>query len=355
VLRLVIALALAFDERTIRLPPSPVGAAWEAVGPETLPRAGLAADWPAWSERGPAAWGASEPWRRWVALLCAEASAARADPARRAALAVLARRQGRYQDAWTHASACAESPEVLAALVPRLALGLDASAPLGAGATILALPDGVRLAPALPPEDPALGAGIRALIGQRLEVAALAVGSAQIALTLEVEPDGLSIDLRHLSGGSARVQLELPLPAQVAFEAVYADWERSEESERVLTFTLDAEEPEHSAWARFAPLAHGWPTARPPATEAGAPHLTALASWVVLQEAGPALPHLVELSRTLEALFGCPCAFACGSQPPLESAREPLVLRFRGDTSDEPKLSSILSLAEAWALAGARR
>jgi hypothetical protein len=325
----------------VSVPPGRVAELLESL-PAELAALELPAPWPAWDERSASGWGGELAWRRWVELLRAERAGASGSAERRAELARLARLQGRDGDAWEHLLAVASEPARVAALLPLFVPGVPEAA---LGAMRLpegSLPDGVLLAPALPPcDDPSFG--LRCLAGTRLEARDFALGAARCALKLSVERDGLEVALRHLSGGPARVRVRPPLPRGVDAGLLFADWER-QEGHAPVEFTLSAEAPEHSLWLTFHPPSARWPK---PRLETLAPEV-AQREVVVLSPYGDE-PHFARFAEALGELLGVPSALArAGSRP--RGVLAPIALHLSDELDAERKWLDVLGLAEAFAL-----
>lgn len=327
-------------ERTaagLRLPAGRVAELLAALAPDE-PERDFELGWPAWSDRSLAGWGGERAWRRWVELLRAEAAGASA-PERRAELAVLARLQGRDGEAWEHLRACAREPGLVAALLPLFSPGVPPEW-LGRNDP---LPDGVLLAPALPPSDEPR-AGLRFLAGTRIERLEFAVGAARLALRVSVDRDGLEVSVRHLGGGATRVRVLPPLPRGIDPGQLLADWEKLPGHVGPVEFVLDAEASEHSLWLAFLPPAERWPS---PPVEALRP--PAPGSEIVLVSARDGEPLLARFAEALSELLGVPAAVrAPGFRSRAEL--EPLVMRFGDGSRAERKLLEYIGLAEAFAL-----
>lgn len=328
----------------VALPPGRVAEMLERIGdaPALDGASVLGAPWPAWDDRSRAGWGGEPAWRRWVELVRAEAQGASV-PARRAQLAVLARLQGRDGDAWAHLLACEPEPGLVAFLLPHFSPGVPREF-LGRDlAREGALSDGVLLAPALPPaEDPR--AGLRWLAGTSIERREFALGAARCALELSVDRDGLEVSVRHLSGGTARVRVQAPLPRGIEPGMQFADWEKLPGHEGPVEFELDAESGEHSLWLTFRPPELRWPSPPRSALRALAP-----GREIRLESPRGDEPHLVRFAEALSELLGVP-ARACAPGTPLGPGLEPLVLRFDPGPAGERMLADFIGLAEAFVL-----
>jgi len=344
---------VALPDGAVSLSPGRTAELLRGVDGSAGPKAPLVLDWPAWSDRSGAAWGGEIAWRRWVELVRAEAAAQAPEPARRARLAALARLQGRDSDAWHHLEACASDPGTVAALFPLFLPGVPAEL-LGHGPP---WPEGVLLAPALPPTDEEQ-ATLRGLFGRVLEHRAVAIGGALVSLRVDVDRDGVGVELANRSGVPVRVRVRPPMPLGVEPAVLFADWEKRLPSEREVEFLLeplaptpDQPEPapsEHSLWLTFHAPEAPWP--HPLASDV-AP-LFPGRELVLVSPRGDE-PHLVCCADALSELLGLRTRLARagaerGSLRPGEL--EPVVLRLDEPGSAERKLASLLGQAEAFAL-----
>lgn len=323
----------------VSLPPGAIAALLETVDLEG-PQAELDLRWPDWTDRGPGGWGGVAPWRRWVELVRAEAAASAPDAKRRAALATLARAQGRDADAWQHLLACAADPGVVAALFPLFLPGVPADVLAGGEPW----PEDVLLRPALPPTDDPRG-GLRVLRGLSLEHAGFGVGGARVALALRVDGDGCGVTLRHLSGPMVRVRARPPLPRGVDPGLLFVDWERTDPGAELPSLTLTAEEPEHSVWITFHRPKERWPAPLEPR-----PGLDRELVLVVPEEDGA----LRRSAEALGELLEMPVRVV-RERPAQGEGPEPLVLSFDEPAGRERKWIAMLGQAEDFVLGRARR
>lgn len=235
------------ESAKIELPPGRASEVASKIGKETRPAAlpALADD----------AWGSPATWRRFAELLQSESTARAPDPASRAQLARLALLQHRWEDAWALFADCAESPSVLAALLPRFLPGAASSETLA---------DGAVLSPALPPlaaGEPEVPRGYVQRRAMRIE--GLAVGSARLALKVSVEGEGVEIDVEHLSGGPAKLSVLIPDDPDFAFADEYVDWMRQEKLGIPHELSIQPGDEAHTLYARFEPRKSEWPTLLP--------------------------------------------------------------------------------------------
>lgn len=222
--------ALAPDEKPIDLP-AELGAAGRVPGPT--------AD--AWNQPG--------TWTRWADLVDAESRASTPDPARRAELALLALDQERWDDAWRELEVCAATRGWLAALLPRFLPGAPAGSPAALGGRTGRLPDGVVLAPSLPPRTPDAASG--RVDRRAMRIDDLAIGDAVVELKVSVEAEGVQVDVTHRSGGPARFSLRIPEPADFAIAQEYVDWYRQDAVRVAHSLEVKPGDPTHTFYGRF--------------------------------------------------------------------------------------------------------
>jgi hypothetical protein len=322
----------------------PAGAVAELLERVDLasPRAGLDLRWPRWSGADAASegvrWSDAAPWERWVELVRAEAAATTPDPARRAALAALAREQGRDHDAWRHLRACASDPSTVAALFPLFLPGIPAEL-AGRPAP---WPAGILLRPALPPLE-GTRSSLRGLAGLALEHADVRVGGARFSLRVDVDHDGLGVTLNHRSGEAVDVRVEPPVLPGVEIDTYFADWEKLAPTEQAARFQLSADAPEHSLWASFQPPEARWP-APPIDTIAPLQHERVLVLVRDHEEA-----RLERCAAALGLLLGV-TARVERSTPADAGWLEPWLVELDGPRA-EAKLVTVIGLAEGLVLA----
>jgi len=331
------------------LPADAAPVAWIALGDVAGPDA---AAWPVWDD---AAWETPAPWRHWAELVVEEHESPRPDPGRRAALALCAHAQGRDVDAWAHLAAARAEPGVVAALLPRLMPGTDASAAAaGVGGRPGALPDGVLLRPALPPLDEESAYGRPRV--RSMTATGLRIGAATVDMELAVEADGVEIAFTHKGGGPARIRVALPIPHDREVRSLYVDWVRSETVPRVVELELpastDGVEGEAAIWARFVPRRLAWPSPG----ELAAPRRLARDGIVLVRELDdPSAARIDRLAEALDAVLSFPARArtAAEARAP-EDGAAPLVIEFPPDPGAAlvtAKLAFLVSAAERFRLA----
>jgi hypothetical protein len=199
----------------------------------------------------------------------------------------------------------------------------------------------VLLTPALPPAE---GTGLRWLAGRRIERREFAVGAAVCSLEVSVDPDGIEVSVRHVSGGAARVRVRAPLPRGIEPGLAFADWEKLPAGAGPVEFALDAESKEHSLWVTFHPPEARWPNPPPDTLRALAP-----GREILLESPHGDEPQLRRFAEALSELLGVE-ARACAADARPSRELEPLVLRFDPGPAGERMLVDCIGLAEAFAL-----
>lgn len=237
------------DGPWLELPDGPAAKVWAAVGPETLPAVLPSEFAPLLADEG---WARAATWAAWAELLAAEMDAEHPDAARRAALALLARRHGRAEDAWRHFVALGRAPdgaEWAAAVMPHLIPGIPAGAEIGPGGAPVALAEGVVLRPLLPPPSVELEPG--AIEWRTAKVNGLRVGAGLVDLVLSIENTGVQVDVLHGGGERTSLALVLPEPRDYEIGIEYLDWMRQEDLHAPHVVDVVPGEEEHTLYGRI--------------------------------------------------------------------------------------------------------
>ncbi|MFT5155220.1 MAG: hypothetical protein ACI841_005231 [Planctomycetota bacterium] len=220
---LAAAIEPAIDGTETTIPEGPAARAAAAISETTSP-----AKQAATSVLGNAdAWMQLETWQLWSDTLLAERDATPddRDPARNALLARLAAIQGRDSAAWRHYSTLVASPEHAASTLPYLFPGIPAELNAAPGGVPPALPNGCALRPSLPPQPEGRGP----LAYREATCTSLQIGDALIDLKMTVESTGVQLDLTHISGAAATIEVLLPEPAGFDIRVEYVDWMRQDD------------------------------------------------------------------------------------------------------------------------------
>jgi len=208
------------------------------------------------------AWSSAATWQMWSESLRAEAASSAVDPERRARLALLALEQRRTEDAWNHFTAAANAdPAWAAALLPRFLPGVPATSAAGIGGHAGPLPDGVVLSPSLPPPTEGLAEG--RFDRRAMSVSEIHIGAAVVSLRLAVESEGVQIDVKHVSGESARFSILIPEPREIGFGNEYVDWYRQDDMHIPHALEVKPGEEDHTLYGRFEGRSTAWSTKVP--------------------------------------------------------------------------------------------
>lgn len=283
----------------ITLPDGPVAKILAQVDPGQLP-AGLPAGAAAWFE--PDCWLRTETWRTWASLVMAEAEEPGRDPARRAQLALLARAQGRGQDAWQHLIALDGQPAWIAAVAPRLFPGIPMDVPLGPGGRPKSIPAGTILRPLLPPRSPE--APTWRIEWRNASYGLLPVGESEVDLLMMLEGTGVQAEFTHRRGPAVQLGMLLPEPEAHEIRVEYINWSRQDALRVPMVVTISAEDEEPQAlYGRIRALPAQFPT---PVAGHVPRQLTEGGLWLDLPEGDADREWLEPLTGVLSDLVGAP-------------------------------------------------
>lgn len=323
----------AADGPRVELPEGAASRAVALLRPDTKP-----AEIPAPLALGADPWATPAVIATWSSAV-ARASADRSALAPRAELALLSLAQERYDDAWAHFAACAEQPEIVAALLPRFLPGAVSTS------AIAELADGAVLRPALPP--PSARAADARVDRRAMSVQRFRVGAAELSLKVSVEAEGVQIEVRHLAGGACKLSIVLPQPSDAESEIEYVDWYRQETLRTPHELALEPGGDERVVYARLAPRPSAWPRSE-----------GALAAQLRLGELWLEVARDDARSDVIEALARALAAPPFGLRATTRDPRDPRPTDANGvavdlaASADRPrKLAHLVSAAERLALA----
>jgi hypothetical protein len=302
----------------------------------------------------PGAWPAPDapaPYLLWADTVRAEAEGP-TDGGRRAQLARWALGQGRDEDAWRHAAAAvAREPSAAPALLAAFLPGLTAPAEFGADGGLLPLPQGVALAPALPPPTER---------GRRVDVRtvtlqSLAIGEGAVDLLVGVRGDGVELSVEHRRGGAVEFTVELPCPVGFELRSAHADWERQDDPRAPIRVRVEPGSEPFRIWGRTEPRRPTWPTVVPTALDPRARTAGFEVQWDAPDgEAGEAARRSADdLAAGLARLLGVHARVA-PLAPAAAPGVAPIRLRLSSDPAGRDRLAELLSAAEGFALRAAQ-
>jgi hypothetical protein len=240
-----------------------LGKVWAAVGPQTRP-AGLPLE---------AALLDAQPFGPDVLRAWSSALLAVRDPLApldgrlqaRLTLCLIAKAQGRDQDAWRHFERLGDGPSEVACALPHLWPGIPFGTPIGLGGR-LELPADTLLQPAfptLPPEEGPAGSGPQKMTWMQ----GLQVAGQALELRLTLQPEGLELDLWNRGDTTLAIRAILPSPRNFECSYTYSDWEKTIDPHLGIAVQLPAQREE--AWTLFTrlkPAFEAWPSSPKPGT-----------------------------------------------------------------------------------------
>lgn len=291
------------------------------------------ANWPPHDD--PEAWRDPGAWSRWAESL------ARSEPSARAAAVRAALAQGRHDSAWKGlVEIAAQDPAEGAHLLPAFLPGLTAPARVDERGRLEALPDGVLLAPALPPPTRTPGRfDIRSAT-----VSDLAIGSGRARLTVGVRGDGIEYELEHLSGDAIELRLLVGAPLGRRIENLYADWDKQADPRAPITIRLEPGAEPYRVWARTRAQSLAWPGIGPDALD---PRMERTGIEFVVARADPWRAEIEDLARAMQRMLGVPTRVA--DEPLMAEGVSPVRLVLPGPDRRESWLLELVEATERFA------
>ncbi|MDF1836232.1 MAG: hypothetical protein P1V35_00045 [Planctomycetota bacterium] len=279
-----------------------LGKVWAAAGPETKP-----APMPL-----PATELASSPFGPIVLEAWAQALQAARNPQAplgtllqsRLKLCLIAKAQGRDQDAWTHFQKLADGPDHVVRALPYLWPGVPFDTSIGPGARLTLEPN-TLLEPAfllLPPDDET---GVTGPLRMTWK-GGLNVLSEPLELRITLQPEGLEMDLWNRGRAPLKVRAILPNPRNFESSYTYSDWEKTLDAHLGIAVVLphDREDP-WTLFTRLKPAFEAWP--RSP--RSGTPWFKDRSMRLILGRNEPPTPALNTLAKVLRDLLAIPVEF----------------------------------------------
>ncbi len=298
------------------------------------------------------AWSKPATWIAWGTLLSAEKdatqdaasvkNAATSGAERRARLALLALEQGRSEAAWAHFAATKSDPTWTAAILPRFLPGVPSGSASAGGGNAAPLADGAILTPSLPPPTRASGEG--GFDRRSMSTRSIAIGSAVVSMKVSVENEGVQIDVRHVSGGPAKIAILIPEPPDYTFGNEYVDWYRQDEMHVPHVFEVKPGEEEHTLYGRFEAREQVL-RSRVPSTMPSPITLGGL--WLVAPD-DPGRPLLAAAAQSISTVLGVECKLRAPGEKPFWTG---ISVDLSVPSERTTKLAWLASAVERFALA----
>lgn len=293
----------------LHLPPSAAARAWSLVGPDTKPRA-LPKEWIELLTSDP--WSRPTTFTLWAKTVQATNIKGSQGQQARALLTLLSAAHRRPKSAWNHVASLSESPEWVAALVPRLIPGVPLATQIKNGGTPAPLIRGTRLSPIAPPRDPLVPAWAQA--PRKAKVENLLFEDSAIDLEIDISGGGIELLLSLRSGPSTAVACSTPFMPGFRVNTEYLDFERQEPVGSVHLLVLTPEDEEaRSLYSRLRKAELMIPTA-PPADSPLSQNMRALGMVLVI-DSEPS-PRLLAAAQAFQELLQVPVDLAQASEVP---------------------------------------
>lgn len=284
-----------------------LGKVWASVGPETEP-----APLPVGAAALDSAPFGSEVLKAWsTALSRIQAPQAPLQTRLDAhlSLCVIAKAQGRDQDAWFHLQKLGDGPQQVARAIPYLWPGVPFDTPIGKGSR-LKLPAGTLLQPAFP-LLPADGRQGEEGPPRMTWTGGLTVQGKAMDLRFTLQPEGIEMDLWNRASESLSIKVILPSPRNFESSYTYSDWEKTLDA--LLGIAIELPAGREDAWTLFSrlkPAFEAWPAS----PKAGAAWFKDRSMRLLLARDETPTPELETLAKVLRDLLGIPVGFGTMEQ-----------------------------------------
>jgi len=321
----------------VLLPDGPAARAWASVDPQ----APLSDEWASeLGEGGPRVlalldpWATPLTWQSWSRWLAPSEKTS----SERGALAILAARQGRPADAWSHYSALVSDPATAAAVMPRLLPGIPPGAAPGAP-----LPGGSVLSPTPPPGALAAARGrVRPVTAS----AEFQTDKATVRLVISVEAAGIEVKVHHLAGGPVSLHVQLPELLEREIRVTYIDWMRQDTRNEPLAVELTPEmEGPVQLFGRFLSRKESMPAlpdSRLPV------QLLEAGLWLEAEDGEPPTPLHEAAALAITTTLGVPGGARQTGSADADSPSAGTIVRVSEGSKGARTLARIASATEAW-------
>ncbi len=279
-----------------------LGKVWASVGPDTepapLPVEALALDSAPFGSEVLQAWSAA------LSLVQAPKAPLQARLDAHLSLCLIAKAQGRDQDAWFHLQKLGDGPQQVARALPYLWPGVPFDTPIGRGSR-LAIPAGALLKPAfplLPEADQQGGQGPPRMTW----TGGLTVQGKALDLRFTLQPEGIEMDLWNRASKPLSIKVILPSPRNFECSYTYSDWEKTLDAHLGITIELPAgREDAWTLFSRLKPAFEAWPAS----PKAGAGWFKDRSMRLLLAHDETPTPALKTLAQVLRGLLDIPVGF----------------------------------------------
>ncbi|MFT5198193.1 MAG: hypothetical protein ACI87O_000846 [Planctomycetota bacterium] len=300
----------AWEAPTLTFSAPSLGKVWAAVGPETQPsplplKAAALGSQPF----GPVV---VKAWSRALQIVRDPLAPLGERLQARLSLCLIAKSQGRDQDAWKHFQKLGDGPEEIARALPHMWPGVPFETSIGKGAR-LSLEPNTMLRPAfplLPDDDAPNGTGPLRMTWK----GGLKVQDQDLELRFTLQPEGLEMDLWNRGNDTLSIRTILPSPRNFECSYTYSDWEKTMDPHLGIAVQLppDREDP-WTLFSRLRPAFEAWPAS----PKQDAEWFEDRSMRLILGPGEPATPALATLAKVLRDLLSVPVEFgAMGDKTP---------------------------------------
>ncbi|MCP5022603.1 MAG: hypothetical protein GY930_12620 [bacterium] len=284
-----------------------LGKVWASVGPDTEP-APLPVKAPA-LDSAPFGSEVLQAWSAALSQVQASQAPLQARLEAHLSLCLIAKAQGRDQDAWFHLQKLGDGPQQVARALPYLWPGVPFDTPIGKGSR-LTLPAGALLKPAFPllPSDRHQG---EEGPPRMTWTGGLTVQGKAMDLRFTLQPEGIELDLWNRASKPLSIKVILPSPRNFECSYTYSDWEKTLDAHLGIAIELPAgRENSWTLFSRLKPAFEAWPAS----PKAGAGWFKDRSMRLLLARDEPPTPALKTLAKVLRDLLGIPVDFGTQAQ-----------------------------------------
>jgi hypothetical protein len=177
----------------------------------------------------------------------------------------------------------------------------------------------------------------------------LRIGEAVVDLRVSLEPSGIEVDLLHVSGGPATLQVRLPEPPGQALQVEYIDWLRQDGARVPLALELLPGAEERSLFGRFQPR----PRPMPALPSGPLPRCLARGGLWFETPSDDALARKAQpIARAIAELLGIPGGELAAGEPSASGFWNGTVVHLEAGARGLEKLIALLSMTEGFVLGG---
>lgn len=207
--------------------------------------------------------------------------------------------------------------------------------------------------PALPPRNNPLDPNARTPIGNSMEHRAVHLGESVFAMKVQLEGDGIQVDLTHVSGPEVSFSVLPPEPEGLRIALLYADWVKLGTERQAVAVKLAPGDPTFTIWGRFLTREESSPIPRHgrlPAPDAARPNASIR---LLVPKSKTEDRFLRALASFVARLTGLHVEVAHQQHPIDPRFPEPIDIHLGEGAALDKKVLELLDRLEEWVLAEA--